>query len=138
MTDVVTKAVRSRMMAGIKGRDTKPERIVRSYLHRSGLRFRIQGRDLPGRPDIILPKWGCIVMVHGCFWHRHRNCRYAAVPGTRASWWQAKFDSNQARDKRNAAKLRAEGWRVLVVWECQLNKKGLVILFNKIVSEHPC
>jgi len=132
MVDVVDRATRSRMMSGIKGRDTTPERTVRSYLHRAGLRFRLQGRSLPGRPDIVLPKWNTVVFVHGCFWHRHPNCSKAATPSSNKSFWQKKFAENVARDERNFAALRKAGWRVLTVWECSINPGTLDALIRKI------
>src|SRR5690349_16298349 len=105
MPDIVDAATRSRMMSGIRGINTGPERLVRSFLHRAGLRFRLHARNLPGKPDIVLPKHHTVVLVHGCFWHRHRNCRYAYTPKSRLDFWQRKFESNVARDSRNAALL---------------------------------
>lgn len=119
-------------MAGIRGKDTKPELLVRSYLHRQGLRFRLDARDLPGRPDIVLPKWNAIVFVHGCFWHRHSGCRFAYNPKSRSEFWMAKFNQNVARDKRNAVLLRRLGWRVLVIWECDLPPARLQMLVRQI------
>lgn len=118
MVDVVDRATRSRMMAGIKSRDTKPERLLRSALHRKGFRYRLDGRSLPGRPDLVLTRYRAVVFVHGCFWHRHAGCRYAATPRTRAEFWQQKFDQNVARDRSSYKALLEKGWRVAVVWEC--------------------
>ena len=120
------------MMAGIKGRDTTPERLVRSFLHKAGLRYRLQVKGLPGRPDIVLPRWGAVVLVHGCFWHRHANCSKAATPATNSAFWQRKFTDNVARDARNVAALRRLGWRVYVVWECRLSPQALDALVRKI------
>jgi DNA mismatch endonuclease (patch repair protein) len=120
MADIVDTATRSRMMSGIRGANTKPERLVRSILHRMGYRFTLNNHQLPGRPDIVLPRHHTAVFVHGCFWHRHAGCPKAATPATRPEFWQAKFATNVARDRRVSAKLRREGWRVLTVWECQL------------------
>lgn len=120
MADVVDTATRSRMMAGIRGRDTAPELALRRALHRAGLRFRVHAKELPGRPDIVLPRWRAVVQVHGCFWHRHPGCRYATSPATRPEFWTAKFAGNVERDARNHAALRALGWRVATVWECAL------------------
>ena len=106
-------------MARIRGKDTKPEVAVRSALHRAGFRFRLYARGLPGRPDIVLPRHGVVIFVHGCFWHRH-GCSLSSEPATRRRFWQAKFDANVARDRRNARALRALGWRVLTVGECAL------------------
>ncbi len=128
MTDIVDKATRSRMMAGIRGTNTKPERIVRSWLHRQGLRFRLHKFGLPGRPDIILSKYRAAIFVHGCFWHRHPGCRYATTPASNAAFWQEKFRKSVARDRKKTAELRRLGWRVLTIWECQLDERRLVRL----------
>lgn len=130
--DVVDRATRSRMMSGIRGRDTKPEKQVRSFLHRAGLRFRLHA-SLPGRPDLVFPKHRAVVFVHGCFWHRHVGCRYATTPSSNAEFWQAKFDANVARDNRVSRQLRKEGWRVFVVWECRLSSSVLDSLARKII-----
>lgn len=132
MADIVDPARRSRMMAGIKGRDTTPERLVRSFLHKAGLRYRLQVKGLPGRPDIVLPRWGAVVLVHGCFWHRHANCSKAATPAGNSAFWQRKFSDNVARDARNVAALRRLGWRVYVVWECRLSPQALDALVRRI------
>lgn len=120
MADVVDKATRSKMMAGIRGRNTQPELALRRALHREGFRFRLHERRLPGRPDMVLPRWRTTIFVHGCFWHRHASCRYATTPATRPEFWTAKFAANVKRDGHNAAALRALGWRVATVWECAL------------------
>lgn len=106
-------------MSRIRGRDTSPERAVRSILHRLGYRFRLHAR-LPGRPDVVLPKYRTVVFVHGCFWHRHSGCPYAYAPRSRTEFWSQKFADNVARDRRATAELRALGWQVLVAWECEL------------------
>lgn len=134
MTDIVDRATRSRMMSGIRGRDTKPELIVRKFLHAQGLRYRIAPKDLPGRPDIVLPKYRTVVFVHGCFWHRHPGCRLAATPATRKNFWEEKFKSNVQRDLRIRCDLRKKGWRVLIIWECQLDKTRLNFLYKKILT----
>ena len=108
-------------MSRIRSRDTKPERAVRSILHCMGFRFRLHRRDLPGSPDIVLPKYQTAIFVHGCFWHRHKGCRFAYTPKTRPAFWQKKFSDNVARDQRSARNLRKEGWHVLTVWECELS-----------------
>ena len=133
--DIVDKATRSRMMAGIRGTDTKPERLVRSWLHRQGLRFRLHKFGLPGRPDIILSKYRAAIFVHGCFWHRHPGCRYATTPASNAAFWQEKFRKNVARDRKKAAELRRLGWRVLTIWECQVGgERQLNRLTEKVRS----
>ena len=119
MVDVHTPDQRSRNMAAIRGQDTKPEMLVRSMLHRMGLRFSLHRKDLPGKPDIVLPKHRAVVLVHGCFWHRHAGCRFSTTPQTRAAFWQEKFDGNIKRDQVKAQQLRRLGWRVLTVWECE-------------------
>ncbi len=134
LVDVVSPAVRSRMMAGIKGKNTRPERIVRSYLHRAGFRFALHRKDLPGRPDIVLPKYRTVVFVHGCFWHRHPGCRFATTPATRAVFWQEKFRSNVSRDRRNRTELRRSGWRIEVVWACTLCPARIETLVRQITG----
>ncbi|OHV13110.1 very short patch repair endonuclease [Kushneria phosphatilytica] len=108
------------MMAGIKGRDTQPELMVRRYLHACGYRFRLHRRDLPGRPDLVLPRYRCALFVHGCFWHRHDGCFYATSPATRKQFWQDKLEGNVQRDRRQQQRLLELGWRVVVIWECGL------------------
>jgi DNA mismatch endonuclease (patch repair protein) len=123
MTDVVDRETRSRMMAGIRGRDTRPEMALRRALHARGFRYRLHGADLPGRPDLVFPRHRAVVFVHGCFWHRHPGCRYATMPATREAFWSAKFDANVARGRAVQAALAASGWRVGVVWECALRDR---------------
>lgn len=126
VTDIVDKQTRSRMMAGIRGKDTKPELILRRALHARGYRFRLHSKNVPGRPDLVFPKHRAVVFVHGCFWHRHANCRFATTPSTRPEFWQKKFESNVARDSAVAATLRGRGWRVATVWECALRKPDTI------------
>lgn len=118
--DKVSPEKRSWTMAQVKGRDTSPEKAVRSLLHRMGYRFRLQRKDLPGKPDIILPRRRTVIFVHGCFWHRHPGCKRATMPATNVEYWTRKFARNMARDVRNKAILESGGWRVLMVWECEL------------------
>lgn len=120
MADVFTKAKRSEVMARIKGRNTIPERAVRSLLHRMGYRFRLHRAGLPGRPDIVLPRYNAAIFVHGCFWHRHRGCRFAYIPKSRTDFWMRKFESNVTRDRRVRRDIERLGWNVVVVWECEL------------------
>lgn len=110
---------RSKLMSRVGGKDTKPELIVRKALHALGYRFRLHRGDLPGRPDIVLPRYKCAIFVHGCFWHRHPGCKKASTPATRIEFWQAKFAANMARDERNLFDLKALGWNVITVWECE-------------------
>ena len=124
MTDVVDQATRSRMMAGIKARDTKPEIVLRKALHARGLRYRLHCKGLPGRPDLVFPKFRAVVFIHGCFWHRHQGCRFATTPGTRPEFWAQKFAENMCRDQRTIAQLHRAGWRTAVVWECGIKTEG--------------
>ncbi|KPC52028.1 very short patch repair endonuclease [Amantichitinum ursilacus] len=117
MTDVVDAATRSRMMSGIRGKNTSPELILRHGLHARGLRYRLHVKTLPGKPDLVLPRHNAVVLIHGCFWHGH-DCRYFKVPQTRTEFWMGKINQNRARDQRDIAALQTLGWRVLVVWEC--------------------
>lgn len=117
--DRLTSAERSRNMALIRGRDTKPELRVRSLLHGLGYRFRLHRKGLPGSPDIVLPRHKAVVFVHGCFWHRHPGCRGATMPKTRTEFWCEKFEANVRRDEAASAGLNEAGWRVLVLWECE-------------------
>ena len=107
-------------MSRIRGRNTGPELRLRSLLHRAGFRFRLHAKQLPGSPDVVLPKYRTAIFVHGCFWHRHPGCRNATKPSTRREFWQEKFDANVSRDARNQAALEAAGWTVLTIWECEL------------------
>jgi DNA mismatch endonuclease (patch repair protein) len=133
--DIVTPETRSRMMSGIRGRDTKPELAVRRYLHAQGFRYRLHQRDLPGRPDIVLPHHRTIVFVHGCFWHRHEGCRFAYRPKSRQDFWEPKLDGNAARDTRDQQRLRDLGWRVEVVWECEVTPEVLADLAGRITKK---
>jgi DNA mismatch endonuclease (patch repair protein) len=119
MADTLSRTERSERMSRIKSRDTKPELFVRKALHENGFRFRLHRRDLPGRPDIVLPKYNAVVFVQGCFWHAH-HCQQGRIPGTRSKFWKAKFEGNQKRDARNTRALRSAGWRVYTIWECEL------------------
>lgn len=123
---------RSRLMARVKGKHTKPEITVRRALHRLGYRFRLHRSDLAGRPDIVLPRYKTAIFVHGCFWHRHPNCSKASMPKTRIDFWRDKFEANVARDRRNVEALKAAGWTVLTVWECETRSSvSLVEQLNK-------
>ena len=116
--DIVDKTTRSRMMSRIKNRDTKPELLVRSALHRAGFRFRLNQRIEGCHPDIVLPRFKTVIFVHGCFWHRHDGCRYTYTPKSRQNFWNTKFETNKQRDNQNTLALNKAGWRVSVVWEC--------------------
>lgn len=135
MTDVVDTSTRSRIMASIRGKNTRPELLVRHGLHRLGLRFRLHVRDLPGRPDLVFPKHRAVLFVHGCFWHRHDLCKLAYTPSTNSHTWLDKFEANVERDRKQVALLRQLGWRVFVIWECVLRSDHLDDLLTEIAAE---
>ena len=120
MSDPLSTDRRSWNMSQIKGKNTKPEVLVRKFLHSHGYRFRIHRKDLPGKPDIVLPKYKTVIFVHGCFWHRHENCKYSSTPKTHTEFWEEKFRRNIERDRQNIANLESLGWRVIIVWECEV------------------
>ncbi len=128
MVDTLSRVERSHRMSLVRGRDTKPELLVRSLLHRMGYRFRLHQHGLPGHPDIVMRKYMSVVFVHGCFWHRHpdKNCKLARFPKSRLDFWKPKLESNRVRDLKNQEELIKAGWRVFVVWECQLNDIDLL------------
>ena len=131
---------RSQMMAAIRGKNTKPEIAIRRLLHALGLRFRIHRRDLPGNPDIVLPKHRLAILVHGCFWHQHPGCEYAVLPKSNIPFWSAKLAANTKRDQVALSELRDSGWRTLIVWECSLKRKTventLKARLNRIVNSN--
>lgn len=126
MTDTLSPEKRSWNMSRIRGRDTKPELLVRSLLHRMGYRFRLHRKDLPGKPDIVLPKYRTAIFVHGCFWHRHSGCRLAYEPKSRVEFWRRKFHRNVERHTEVEGQLRDQGWQVLVIWECEVKQTELL------------
>ncbi|MDE5794597.1 MAG: very short patch repair endonuclease [Muribaculaceae bacterium] len=139
MTDRMTMEERHRCMAAIKGKDTKPEMIVRRYLFSRGLRYRVNVKRLPGSPDIVLKKYGVTVFIDGCFWHGHKECKYYKLPSTNIDFWKAKVAKNKARDYVNNVDLELEGWRVIRIWECEIKTKEqreerLSKLYDEIVS----
>lgn len=133
--DKLTPERRSWNMGQIHATDTKPEVKVRSILHRLGYRFRLHRKNLPGKPDIVLPKFKTVIFVHGCFWHRHEGCKYAYTPKTRVDFWKVKFQSNIDRDRKNDANYIKLGWQVVIIWECELS--DLAGLVEKIKSSLP-
>ncbi|HSK74982.1 MAG TPA: DNA mismatch endonuclease Vsr [Thermoanaerobaculia bacterium] len=136
MGDRYSPAKRSDIMSRVRGADTKPEVRVRSFLHRLGYRFRLHRRDLPGRPDIVLPSYRAVIFVHGCFWHQHPGCSKASVPETDREKWTAKLARNVERDKENRDALREAGWRVATVWECELkNPESVVSSLSQILAD---
>jgi len=132
MVDTLTREKRSWNMSRIKSGDTKPELAVRKMLHALGYRFRLHRKDLPGRPDIVLPKYRTVFLVHGCFWHRHEGCKYAYMPKSRQEFWKTKFERNTARDKEVIQSLVELGWNTKIIWECEArNPDSLKILLLK-------
>lgn len=127
MADIVDKATRSRMMSGIRSKDTKPEVLIRKALHAQGFRYRLHDKALPGKPDLSFPKYGAVMFIHGCFWHGH-DCRYFKVPQTRTAFWLDKINGNRQRDARQVAQLQQAGWRVLLIWECATRKNEKMTL----------
>lgn len=113
-------------MSRIRAKDTKPEMQVRRMLHAAGFRYRLHVKDLPGKPDIVLPKWKTVIFVHGCFWHHHEGCKNATTPKTRTEWWLRKFETNRKNDELAREKLEAEGWNVIAVWECEISQKTAI------------
>lgn len=122
MTDVHDKKTRSFNMSMIKGKDTKPEILVRKFLFRNGYRYRLNNPKLPGKPDIVLHKYKTVIFVNGCFWHGHKGCKYFVVPKTRTNWWLKKIGKTKERDEKNYKQLSKESWNIIVIWECELNE----------------
>jgi DNA mismatch endonuclease (patch repair protein) len=137
MTDVLTPDQRRRVMSRIRGENTKPERLIRSALHARGFRFRLHRKDLPGKPDIVLPKYRAVIFVHGCFWHGH-GCHLSKLPATRTAFWKEKIRTNQVRDQRTVEALLSSDWRVFVIWECSIRgtgRKGAATVCEEIIAE---
>lgn len=123
MADVHDKETRSYNMSRIKGKDTKPEMLVRKFLHANGYRYRLHVKDLPGKPDIVLPKYKTVIFVHGCFWHGHEGCKYFTIPKTKSEWWKNKIETNTANDIKAVKALKKAGWNIITVWTCELKPK---------------
>lgn len=132
MADVHDKATRSYNMSRVRNRDTKPEMLVRKFLFANGLRYRLNDKKLPGKPDIVLPKYKTVIFVNGCFWHGHENCKYFKIPATRTEWWKEKIEGNIKNDEKKHALLREAGYKVIVVWECEIKKKTV---YNRLIVE---
>ncbi|MEI6049415.1 MAG: very short patch repair endonuclease [Bacteroidota bacterium] len=135
MTDVHNRQTRSYNMSQIKGKDTKPEILVRKFLFSNGFRYTLHDKKLPGKPDIVLPKYKTIIFVHGCFWHGHDNCKYYVIPKTRTDWWLSKINRNKQLDIENFTRLKSAGWNVIVIFECELKtsqKKTLDEILKKL------
>lgn len=139
MTDVHSKSVRSFNMSKIRNRDTKPEMIVRRFLHKYGFRYRLHDKRLSGKPDIVMAKYKVLIFIHGCFWHSHNGCKFARIPASNTDYWLPKLMNNMIKDEGNIQKLQKEGWRVIVVWECELKgektNSTLKSLIANIVDE---
>lgn len=135
MTDRITPEHRSWNMSRIKGKDTKIEVKVRSWLFSKGFRFRKNDRRYPGTPDIVLPKYKTVIFINGCFWHRHEGCRYATTPKTRTEFWQEKFDRNVANDRKHKEELETMGWSVITLWECELKKDSFEDTMNRLEQQ---
>lgn len=125
MADVHSKEIRSYNMSRIRAKNTKPEILVRRYLHKKGFRFRLHYSKLPGKPDIVLPKYRLVIFVHGCFWHSHTNCKYAVTPKSNTEWWQSKLRKNFENDLKTRAAIENLGWKVIILWECELKSLTL-------------
>jgi DNA mismatch endonuclease (patch repair protein) len=137
MVDTLTPEQRSERMSRVRNKDTKPEMLVRRLIHRMGFRYRLHRRDLPGTPDLVFTKRGKIIFVHGCFWHRHGSCVFTRWPKSKLAFWQPKLIANHERDQANLRALRALGWRVLVLWECQLRHEEKLTRIVRQFLEEP-
>ncbi|HLO72047.1 MAG TPA: DNA mismatch endonuclease Vsr [Flavipsychrobacter sp.] len=131
MADVHDKATRSYNMSRIKGKDTKPEMLVRKFLHANGYRYRLHTKDLPGKPDIVLPKYHTVIFINGCFWHGHEGCKYFSIPKTKTEWWTNKINTNIANDKKAIEALSKDGWKIITIWTCEMKPNKLE---NTLVS----
>ena len=133
--DVHDQKTRSYNMSRVKGKDTKPEEIVRKYLFSQGFRYRKNDKRLPGKPDIVLPKYKTVIFVNGCFWHKHEGCKYFVWPKSTSEFWKEKIESNIVRDKKQYEELKNAGWHVIIVWECELKKKQRMDTLERLVTE---
>ena len=136
MADVHDQKTRSFNMSRIRGKDSKPELIVRKFLHANGLRYRLHRKKLPGKPDLVMLRFKTAIFINGCYWHGHENCKYYRIPATRKKWWMEKINQTKKNDEKNELLLKAAGWKVIVIWECELKKgkrdKTLLDLLQKI------
>ncbi len=135
MADVHEPEVRSYNMSQIKGKDTKPEILVRKFLHANGCRYRLHDKKLPGKPDIVLKKHNTVVFIHGCFWHGHKGFKYFVVPKTRTQWWLDKITRNKEKDRESIEILQKEGWRIITIWECELKKGKRENTLEKLIEK---
>ena len=134
MADVHSKETRSYNMSRIRSKDTKPEMLVRKFLHKNGFRYRLHVKNLPGKPDIVLPKYKTVIFIHGCFWHGHEGCRYYVVPKTRTEWWLNKIGTNISNDANAEKALEDAGWKIIKIWECQLKKSEIEATLSLLTS----
>ncbi|MBS1510120.1 MAG: DNA mismatch endonuclease Vsr [Bacteroidetes bacterium] len=132
MADVHTSSQRSYNMSRIRSTNTKPELLVRKFLFAHGFRYKLHDKSLPGKPDIVLPKYRTVIFVHGCFWHGHTNCKYFKIPQTRTDWWLNKINTNKAHDAKAVKALKKEGWKVIVLWECDLKAAKIENTYRKL------
>ena len=135
MADVHNKKTRSYNMSQIKATNTKPELLVRKFLHAQGFRYKLHDKTLPGKPDIVLPGYKTIIFIHGCFWHGHTNCKYYVVPKTRTQWWLNKINTNKANDAKVIKALKKDGWKVITVWECKLKPAKIEKTLNSLLKK---
>jgi DNA mismatch endonuclease, patch repair protein len=134
VADVHDKATRSYNMSMIKGKNTKPEMIVRKFLHANGFRYRLHVKELPGKPDIVLPKYRTVIFVHGCFWHGHSGCKYFVIPKTRTEWWLNKINKNIQTDKNAFISLKEDGWHIINIWECELKRRLIEKTLSNLIN----
>ena len=135
MTDVHEPKIRSYNMSQIKGKDTKPEFIVRKYLHANKFRFRLHSKNLPGKPDIVLRKYNTVIFIHGCFWHGHEGCKYFVIPKTRTQWWLDKINRNRTKDIENIQSHKKNGWKIITIWECELKKARCLNTLETLIEK---
>lgn len=135
MADVHNKATRSYNMSRIKGKNTKPEMLVRKFLHANGYRYKLHDKKLPGKPDMVLPKYRTVIFVHGCFWHGHKNCKYFVIPKTRTQWWTDKINRNKANDEKAIKALKKDKWKIINIWECDLKTARVDKTLNKLIKK---
>ncbi len=133
--DVHSKETRSYNMSRIKGKDTKPEMLVRRFLHAQGFRYRLHVKNLPGKPDIVLPKYKTVILINGCFWHGHEGCKYFVIPKTRTEWWLNKINGNRENDKKSINALKKDGWKIITLWECQVKPSAIDKTFNTLLKK---
>jgi DNA mismatch endonuclease (patch repair protein) len=135
MADIHEPETRSYNMSQIQAKDTKPEMIVRKFLHANGFRYRLHVKDLPGKPDLVLPKYNSVIFVHGCFWHAHEDCKYFTIPETRTEWWKEKLFGNKERDEKRIRELEEMGWNVILVWGCELKPQKKEERLKRLIDQ---